>query len=378
MKYLVHSFLISLCLLSFFACKKEDHSINTNVSPVTNIFYPADSAYFDLNKTSSIVFEWEQAAAADGNLVLYTVAFDKPDGDFSNPIYSIASDGNGLYNRATMTKETLNKVGKLAGLAPSQTGKLQWTVYSSKGVNKVKATAKRTINLQRPFGLDNPPSDVYVTGSATEAGTDVSKAIKLKQVGAGKYEIYTSLKAGTFHFVDKTAGSDINAYFISGASIKEGADEATVTGTDTKVYRISLDFNLLTATKVEIKEVGLWFAGKNKVDFTFNYTANGVWKVTNQPVVFSAQSWGNDERYKFRFKVNDGTADTFEWYGSSNSDNQQANAASPASYFYLLSVNSSQWDYCYKFNGSANNHNCDITVNMSPDKTNYSHEVVIK
>src|SRR5258708_39992639 len=51
----------------------------------------------------------------------------------------------------------------------------------------------RNINITRALGVDNPPADVYITGTATEGGSDLSKALKFQQTAYGKYEIYTSL-----------------------------------------------------------------------------------------------------------------------------------------------------------------------------------------
>src|SRR5699024_10230494 len=127
---------------------------------------------------SSVLFEWEAAHAADGGMVLYTLAFDTIDGDFSHPVYSMASDENGLQNKVTLTKEILNKIAKLAGLQPLESKKFKLTVFSSKGINSIQADSSRTIEIKRSIGIDNPPAKLYMTGSATEGGEDVSDAVQ--------------------------------------------------------------------------------------------------------------------------------------------------------------------------------------------------------
>lgn len=368
---------LGLALLAFMACEKDKNLDHTAVTAVKNIFTPEDNRFVKLQPatSASVVFEWEQAKAEDGGLVMYEIAFDKEGGDFSKPVYKMVSDNGGVYNRATVTHKTLNSVASLAGIPSLGTGKLKWTVYSSKGINEVKSAVTRTIELQRPAGFATLPADVFLTGTATEAGATLASAAKLKQVANGIFEIYTSLKAGTYNFADRNTGTP-TTYSISGGDLKEGGT-TTVTGA-TKVYRINLDFNNASVTMTEVKEIGLWFAPNNTIWFNLNYTANGIWKAENQSIVFRQESWGRDERYKFRLKVNDGTADSFEWMGSSNADNQRPTSGSPASYWFLNKIaNNDQWNYCYKFQTEADNKNCDIIVNFTTGGS-YTHQVVIK
>lgn len=378
MKHINRLFLCLLGALVFIGCKKDDGTLDTRVSAVKTIFSPANNYTAELDKTSTVLFEWDQARAEDGGMVLYTVAFAKADGNFADPLYTISSDGNGLQNKATLDKATLNKIAKLAGLEPLGAGTFKWTVFSSKGVNMVQADSARTITIKRPAGFDNPPAQLYLTGSATEGGTDLKKALKFKLVGDGKYELYTSLKPGTYQLVDNLSGSDIHHYFVDNGLVREGDEETTVPTGATKVYRISLDLSVITAKFVQIKELGLWFAPNNKIQFTLNYDKNGTWIANNELVTFKQESWGGDERYKFRMQVNDGTADAYEWWGSINGDNSRATSSSPASYFFLLPAPANQWDNCYKFQTEADKAHCDFMVSFASDIENYTHKVTIK
>lgn len=368
---------MSLALFAIVGCKKDKNMDHTAVTAVKNIFTPEDNRFVKLQPatSASVVFEWEQAKAEDGGLVMYEIAFDKEGGDFSKPVYKMVTDNGGVYNKATVTHKTLNLVANLAGIPSLGTGKLKWTIYSSKGINEVKADASRTIQVQRPAGFATVPADVFLTGSATEVGADLANAAQLKQVSNGVFEIYTSLKAGTYQFVDRKTGTPV-AYSISGTDLKEGG--ATTVAGATKVYRINLDYNNASVNLTEIKEVGLWFAPNNTIYFNLNYTANGVWKAENQSIVFKQEGWGRDERYKFRFKVSDGTTDSFEWMGSTNNDNQRPVPGTAAAYWFLIKIASNdQWNYCYKFQTEADNKNCDILVSF-PTGSAYTHQVVIK
>lgn len=370
----------ALALLFAASSCKKDKTVSTVVSPVSNFFAPQDSLFVTLEPSSAatVTFEWQESLAADGGLVQYQLLFDKANGDFSKPVYAVTSDNNGLYNRATVTHKDLNKIAALAGIESLGTGTLKWAVLATKGVKGTLSSITHSITLQRPAGFAEIPGDVYLTGTATEAGDDLSKAIKLKAgATSGEFEIYTSLKPGTYHFTDKITGTP-NVFAIQGSAIS-GEGEVTVGGTDTKVYRISLDFNNAAAKITEIKSLGLWYCADNAVRFPLDYAGNGTWKLANTQINFVQESYGGEERYKFRLTVNDGAADSFEWWGSSNNDNSRPTDASPASYFYLNFIASSdQWNYAYKFRSEADGSHCDINVYFSPDKAQYTHEVIIK
>jgi hypothetical protein len=123
----------------------------------------------------------------------------------------------------------------------------------------------------------------------------------------------------------------------------------------------------------------LWFSPKKQVIVALSYVGNGIWKVENTPIEFFQESWGRDERYKFRLTVKEGDApETTEFMGSSKADNQRADANTPPEYFYLLPVNNSDYDFTYKFPSAADRANVDITVTLSPGAPNYLHEVKIR
>ncbi|RFM37065.1 SusE domain-containing protein [Chitinophaga silvisoli] len=373
-------FLHILAIMSLLAasCKKDDYKLNTNMKPVPALSAPVDDKYIKLQPTTSasVAFEWEQARAEDGSLVLYEVVFDKESGDFSAPLATISSDGGGVNNKLTLSHKDLNTIAAKAGIASLATGKLKWTVNASKGYNIQKAAETRTIEVERPNGFAEIPVDVYLTGSATEAGDNLAAAMKLKSTSAGVFEIYTSLKNGTYHFTDRNTGTP-TTFYIDGGAVKQDGEGTQTAGT--KVYRLQLDFNNAAATVTEITGMGLWFAPENKIMYPLDYVSNGVWSFKNQLINFHQESWGRDERYKFRLSVTaaDGTTG-YEWWGSSNADNSRPTSATPLSFWELhLITNSDQYNYCFKFSSDVDTKNCDVNVYFSPEKT-YTHEVIIK
>ena len=357
-------------------CKKDDTLKHTQVSAVNTLFAPANEAFLKLDpKAGSTDFEWEQARAEDGGVVLYEVVFDKVDGDFSKPLYSYPSEGNGLYNRLTLTHAEMNKIAASAGIEALAKGKIKWTVRSSKGINVKAAAENRTLELERPAGFAEIPSDLFLTGAASEGGDDLSKAVRFKKTATGVFEIYTALKNGSYHFSDANTGSPKTFSVTNSTLISDGNTEMTG---GTKVMRIRVDFNTASANFTEIESFNVFLSGDNKVIFSVPYVANGIFKAVDQPVVFKSESWGRDERYKLQMKVKkeDGAQDT-EWFGSTNLDNQAPTASTPAAYFNVVPVNNSQYDYSFKFYKDADNKNVDMEVLFQAEGV-YTHKVTVK
>jgi hypothetical protein len=357
-------------------CKKDDTLKHTQVSAVNTLFAPANDAFLKLDpKAGSTDFEWEQARAEDNGVVQYEVVFDKLEGDFSKPLYSYPSEGNGLYNRLTLTHAELNKIASSAGIEALASGKIKWTVRSSKGINVKEAAENRTLEIERPAGFSEMPADLFLTGAASEGGSDLSKAVRFKKTATGVFEIYTLLNNGTYHFADASSGTP-KTFSIQNATLKSDGEIEAAGGP--KVMRIRVDFNTASVNYTEIESFGVFLSGDNKIIFNLPYAGNGSFKAVDQPVVFKQEGWGRDERYKLQMKVKkeDGSSDT-EWFGSTNRDNQAATASSPPAYFYVVPVDNSQYDFSFKFYKEADNKKVDVEVQFHADAP-YTHIVTVK
>jgi hypothetical protein len=375
MKSLLIKFsIIASMLLAFVACSKDEDLKDTNVTPVNSLYEPinAKSVVLQSSASASLYFEWEPAKAEDSGMVLYEVAFDKEGGDFSAPIYKMASDNNGGYNHATISHKQLNKIAGMAGIQSSATGKLIWTVFSSKGINDVQAKEVRTIELTRLAGFADVPYDVYVTGEGSEGGTDLSKASIMKGINPGEFEIYTKLTAGkNYYFADAKVGTPRHIYTENGL-LKEGTANSTVAKTG--VYRINLDFNVGSAVYTEITDMQLFFSPTNSFLFSMPYVGHGEWKATSQPITFKQEGWGRDERYKIKMTTINSAGETVgEWWGTPSTDSRP-NSDSPASYYYLYPVNNSQWDGKFKFAGEMDMALVDFSVLLQAEGP-YTHVV---
>jgi hypothetical protein len=378
MKKFSHPLLLFVALLGLLAgCKKDEKALDDTITPVSNYISPADNSFFRLDPPSNaaVTFEWSQARAADGTLVLYEVLFDKDGGDFSKPVYSTVSGTNGLENKLTLSHGDLNRIANLAGIASQSQGKMKWMVNASKGLNVMPASAARTFTVERPAGFSVIPGNLYLTGSGTEGGATLSQALPFKRVSAGVFELYTKLGPGNVKMVDQTTGTPTE-YYINGTKLLQGAN-ATSPATTPAVYRVTLDFNNGSSVLTEIQSVGLWVAAQNKVTVTLPYVGKGLWEIDNTPIEFFQFDWGRDERYKFVFtEKNAAGTVAARQYGSTNTDNQPPTANTAAAYFNIVPVGTDQWNNSYKFPGTADRKNVDILVMMQPAA--YTHQVKVR
>lgn len=367
--------LLIAVLFAFTGCNKDEDLKDTRVTAVKTLYEPTNgkSIVLQSSASASLYFEWEPAKAEDSGMVLYEIAFDKEGGDFSNPVYRMASDNTGGYNHATITHKQLNKIAGMAGIESAETGKLIWTVFSSKGINDIIAEESRTIEITRLSGFADVPVDVFVTGEASEGGTDLSKARMMKATANGEFEIYTKLTAGkSYYFTDAKVGTP-RKFYVENNLLKEGTTSITVAKTG--VYRINLDFNVGSAVYTEITDFQLFFCPTNSFLFSCDYTENGIFKATSKPIEFKQEGWGRDERYKFKMTTINAAGETVEeWWGTPNTDSRP-NSSSPASYYYLYPVNDSQWDGKFKFAGEMDMALVDVTAYFNADGE-YTHSVV--
>jgi hypothetical protein len=369
-KLMTSGIVLLLAMLVITSCKKDVRPLNLNVTAVSTLTLPANNTVVVLAPATaaSVDFQWEPAKAADGDFVLYEIAFDKEGGDFSKPIYKTVSNGGGVDTKLTLTHKELNKIGNMGGIAASSTGKLIWTVLASKGTNVVVGSSSNTIALNRPAGFADLPTEMYITGSATEGGTDITKAVKLKKNDEGVFEIYTSLKAGDYVLTDKPSDAG-KKYYVDGGLIKEGNTPVAVTAA--KNYKLTFDFNVATTAMDEIQSVGLWMSAYNKEIGQLNYIGNSTWEVASLPIEFFQFSWGRDERYKFVVHTSAGV----QYFGSTKGDNGPP-AGQPASYYFVVPVTNDQWANTYKFDPSADLHNVKVDVSFKADGA-YTHSVTV-
>jgi len=365
--------MIISCIFVVLSCSNDGEVRDLGVTAVKILYEPDNgkSVVLQPSASATLYFEWEPSRAEDGGAVLYEVVFDRVNGDFSDPIYIAAADNNGGTNHATITHKQMNRIAALAGIESSAQGTLKWTVFASKGINPVKAEQERALTLTRLAGFADIPSQLYITGSATEVGANLLDALIMKRLAEGEFEIYTKLTAGqTFKFVNTTTGTPTE-YALSGEKIVEGG---TSTVSNTGIYKYYLDFNIGSFTTKEVTKVNL-FLNWSQRKIELPYKGFGVWEITNHTITGLEGNDNSDDRYKFRMESSDGET---EWRAINNDSKPTGNEAY---YFMVERTNVDQWTNNQIWKNPAtdgwSNKTYDVTFSLRATGT-YTHNLVIK
>lgn len=373
MKKIFTQIMISCALLAALAaCDSDGEVRHLGVTAVESLYGPKDGADVVLQNSSSAttLFEWQIARAEDSGLVQYEVAFDKADGNFSDPLYIVTADNRGATASATISHKVLNRIAALAGVGSAEKGTLKWTVYSSKGINPVKANEERTITITRLAGFADIPDQLYITGEATEVGADLSKALIMKKVADGEYEIYTQLTAGkTFKFVSAASG-DPKEYSLSGEKLVEGG---TSTVSETGIYKYYVDFNIGSFSTKRVTKVN-FMHNWSQMKIELPYKGLGVWEITGHAITGDLDGNG-DDRYKFRMES---TAGETEWRAPNNDSKPSGNAA----YYYMVEKdNVEQWTNGQIWKSPSttgwSGKTYDIMFSLNPEGE-YTHNLIVK
>ena len=372
---------IRLTFLMFFAvaliaCNETMGDTDSQISEVKNLIEPiaGKSVVLEPSPAASVYFEWDYVSVESAGAVVYQIAFDKPNGDFSNPVYIMSSDNNGYNNNVTITHKQMNKIARMMDITASATGGFKWTVFATKGTKTIKAEQENTITVTRLAGFEDFPIDVFLTGEGSEGGTDFSKAHKMKAVADGVFEVYTQLKEDKpFYFREGGAQSPREFYTEDGI-IKE---DGTATVFEDGIYRITLDFETGACTYSLVTRMAFYFSPEGACLFDLPYIGYGVFQ-TRATVTFKDEGSWQDERYKFRMFVreDDGTADEkeLEW-STLNGTDARPIPSSPESYYYMLLIdNCTQWDNKWKLMSDFDGVEAEYTIYLTADKP-YTHTI---
>ena len=340
MKKILSIFAIIVALAS---CQKT-YELNTMFTMPTALDSPA-AVVLDVTSSKTEVLSWTGGGAADGGVVLYEVLFDRPGGDFSNPIAVIKSD-QGALSQLTLSHAELNTIARKAGVKPNESGTFIWTVRGSKGGESQLYQGSNTISVTRGEGIDNMPANLFVNGTAAaEAGQE------FRVVEEGVYSIVTRLKAGKLRFTSEKSGGDV-FYATSASKLVEGDGDYNVAEAPaTGLARITVNFNTLNLKIESIsatidaawEATGIAFA-------VLEYQGGGVFSGDGEAVFYGpgrdgTPSWCSwvEERYSFFVEIDGVKTRWGSQYG--------ANSFTPdgtEEFYYIVEAAPVDWDGLWK------------------------------
>lgn len=366
-------FFIVLAFSILIGCKDDAEFRNASVTAVKKLYEPVNNRFVTLQPAGTMYFEWEKAYADDNSVVYYDVLFDYPNGDFSNPIYTVTADNKGISNGATITHKILNKIAAMAGIELAQEGILKWTVRSGRGLKFQLAEETSLLKVVRINSIDElEGARLYIKGEGSEDGQEV------KSVGTSEYEIYTKIEANKGFYFNSILGGNERTFVLNndGSTFREAyAAVEGATFSETGVYRIILDFETAAAKIEKISKLEIVVSWtQRKTEFT--YKSKGVWELMDYNVQLASTSWGFDERYKLVFTIN-GQEEHWGQKGPHFDDRPSINRVG---YRDMAPTADGQWGGSqFKFpnelcdGSNLSRYTTDVTVSMTADK-NYTHD----
>lgn len=210
-----------------------------------------------VSTTDQIKFNWTRSKpAAGGPAVTYRVLFSNND-NFVSPLFSIASNNNGLDSVLTVTTKQISDSLALHGYADlGLQANLKWTVVATSGTWKQQASYINTLSILRQIKF-------YLVGNIT--GWDINNPWEIitdkKADRYGKvFYTYVRLTAGDEFKFFKIKGDWGSGYGNNGASGAGFATGFNVGGnfqiSTSGIYRLTLNVENNMAY-IQQKQVGL-------------------------------------------------------------------------------------------------------------------------
>lgn len=370
MRYTFFKVVFPLMAFLSVSCSLDMEYRPGGVSPVNSLMSPEDGFYVKLESSAdaTLEFSWSAATAEDGMAPQYEVVFySSPQGDVK---YRVDA---GFNTSLAISHKEINKAASAAGVATGETGYIYWAVMACRGINESGVVVEpRKIEVKRLLGFENIPAEIYITGEGSENGTDISAACKaIAEDEEGVFTLYHRLEAGKgFTFVSAKEG-DYTTYTVTDGILD---DQSTVPATvsESGIYKIHFDFNIKAVTFSPVSKVIFNFSPRTEDNRDMEYIGNGCWKMTDYPVAFREESWGDDERYHFRATV-DGSE--YVW-GYMASDSQRPGEMTGSYYnIYEYPYDGNVYAYPFKFHSDLDGRTIDITVLMNGDAEHPTHVI---
>ncbi|MDW5288907.1 SusE domain-containing protein [Formosa sp. PL04] len=272
------------------ACEEEDNlqpegqwelSTPSAVTPQSN-----EQIVLEENNTNELItFSWTEATSSAGYDVYYSVLIvDGENPNYTNPIMDIEAENSGKDLSATVSYGDLDTALSLAGYAANSNANLIWAAVAQ-SLSKEEMGISNLI--VKRFENEIIPTQLFLSGTATENGNDISNAIPLRRLNnsegnpSNNYEMYTSLTAGnTFMFYSEQS---LPAHKYGGAEDVLVKNGNPISVTEDGQYRISVDLdnNTYSLLKINTWNVkGSPIIGGWDSDEPLAYIGGGVWQAS--------------------------------------------------------------------------------------------------
>ncbi len=274
---------ISILFLAIaFGCTTE------NMDPVGSftltsptIDYPSgESIVLDSSASSTIIeFSWEAAECSERYDITYEIAIDTGgSSSFDSPITTITANNDGSGTTAEITYDDLDEALSIAGYKANAEVSLSWVIIANCVGTIVADTA--VIRVTR-FNEERYPTTLYLTGGATENGSNLDSAIVMTKLSddANVWQAYNTLTtSGGIQFYSNT---ELPAYIYGGIDGTLSQNGNNITVSEDGIYQITVDLDNNTYELLKIDRLGVigsCFTNGWDSDEELEYLGNGVWE----------------------------------------------------------------------------------------------------
>lgn len=234
---------------------------------------------------SAVRFEWQPASASSRFIVQYTVhVVTAGSTNFENALLTLTPANSGKNAFVETTAQQIDYILWARCYPAGAEVDLEWVVVA-KSIDKT-STAKQAFSITR-FQNEYMPETMFISGSATEAGEDITEATKMRthKDADGNvtniFDVYTTLTAGkTYFFRDE---NNTTSKIFGGEEGALAGCGAAITAPETGVYRVTVDLNSNTYSLLKIDRwslVGDAVEGGWGGDVPLTYAGNSIWTTT--------------------------------------------------------------------------------------------------
>ena len=278
--------LCAFLALSFWSCEEED-----NLDPIGEwelaqpLFqtFPETLVLEESSPAEKIEFIWEPAISSKAYQVRYTVVIDTLGSeDFSTPILQKVSENGGKDTKVSFTASEIDLALSYAGYQADSNAEVAVGVLAS-SIDKV-ASDVQEITIER-FATEYKPQQLFLTGPATEAGTDLAQAVQMRALKNAegnlthKFEVYTHLEAGEDFII--TSNRQMPAHIYGGSEGEVVKNGSPLDVPEAGEYRLTVD---LAANTYELKKIDYLSLVGDVIpngwggDEALEYQGAGVWQ----------------------------------------------------------------------------------------------------
>lgn len=255
------------------------------------------------NPVEKIRFDWGKAVSSANYNVRYAFVLDSAgNSDFNSPILKLTSGNGGKDTFVEPTFQQIDQALSIAGYEAGSIVELQWAVIA-RSIDKTTMESREV--LVKRFLTEAAPVQLYVSGTATEAGSNVEEAIPMRAIRDADdnltniFELYTGLRSdGTFMFYSQPTAKSLKYGGEAGVLQKSGTELSVA---EDSPYRITVNFNTKTYELLKIDKlsvVGNVVPGGWGGDEPLVYRGNSIW--TSSLYL----DYGEDASGNFVFRLN--------------------------------------------------------------------------